>query len=53
MTKSPKKRGVTKMDNRSTQPKPRIFELWDKIFGTETQADEAAKHGGKKTHDRE
>jgi len=39
------------MEN-STQQKPRIFELWDKIMGTDFQEDEAAKHGGKKTNDR-
>ncbi len=53
MLKTMKKREVTKMENPSTQKKPRIFELWDEIFGTEKQEHEAANQGGKKTHDRE
>lgn len=39
------------MENPGSQKKPRIFELWEQIFGTDTQEDEAAKQGGKKTHD--
>ncbi len=40
------------MGNPGTQTKPRIFELWEQIFGTDAE-DEAAKQGGKKPHDRE
>ena len=41
------------MENPGSQKKPRIFELWEQIFGTDTQGDEAANQGGKKTHDRQ
>jgi len=40
------------MENPDSQKKPRIFELWEEIFGSDTQANEAAKHGGKKSNDR-
>jgi len=35
------------MEN-STQQKPRIFELWDKIMGTDFQEDEADRKEVKK-----
>jgi len=41
------------MENPRTQRKPRIFELWDQIFGADKQEDEAAKQGGLKRHDRQ
>ncbi len=39
------------MENSDPQRKPRIFELWEKIFSTDTQVDEAAQHGGNKKND--
>ena len=39
-----------KMKNTNSQ-KPRIFELWDEIFGSETQENETEKQGGKKRND--
>ncbi len=41
------------MENPGTQTKPRIFELWEKIFGTDKQEDEAVHQGGKKRNDRQ
>jgi len=42
---------VSNMEKPGSQKKPRIFELWDQIFGTDA-GHEAVKHGGKKTNDR-
>lgn len=40
------------MKNSEAQKKPRIFELWDLIFSTDTQEDDAAHQGGNKKNDR-
>jgi len=41
------------MQNPGPERKPRIFQLWDEIFGTDKQEDDAAKQGGIKRHDRQ
>jgi len=38
------------MKNTNSQ-KPRIFELWDKIFSSDPEEDEAATQRGKKRND--
>lgn len=53
MTETLKKRGVIKMENTSAQQKPRIFELWDQIMGTDSQEYEATKQRGIKRNDRQ
>jgi hypothetical protein len=41
------------METQKAQKKPRIFELWEEIFGPEPTEHEAVTHGGKKIHDRQ
>lgn len=41
------------MNNQANHKKPRIFELWDQIFGADKQEDEAAQQGGIKRNGRQ